>query len=131
MCEVNINPSFVITEEMFKKKLSQCKKNGAPGPDKITKQLLSELQDVVSLPLCIIFNNSLSSGVVPDDWRVANITSVFKKGNRSLAENYRPISLICVTYKIFATVVLRRLQLGGAEGRLTCTQFVFRSGRGT
>ena len=34
-------------------------------------------------------------------------------------ENYRPISLLCVTYKLFAALVLHRLQLAGAEDRLT------------
>ena len=104
MCDANIS-SFVVTEEMFKKRLSKVKKNGAPGPNKITQQVLSELQDVVALPLCIIFNKSLSTGEVPEDWKIANVTPVFKKGNRSLAANYRPISLTSIVCKILESLI--------------------------
>ena len=104
MCNVDIK-SFVVTEEMFKKRLSKVKKNGAPGPDKVTQQVLAELQDVVALPLCIIFNKSLNTGEVPEDWKLANVTPVFKKGSRSLAENYRPISLTSVVCKILESLI--------------------------
>lgn len=79
MCKAIISPTFIVSEEMFRKKLASVK-NGAPGPDMITKQLLSELEDVVAHPLCIILNKSLSTGEVPNDWRTANVTSVFQKG---------------------------------------------------
>ena len=79
MCEATINRIFTVTEEMFRKKLANVK-NGALGPDKITKRQLSELKDVVAQPICIIFNKSLSTGEVPEDWRIANVTPVFKNG---------------------------------------------------
>ena len=47
------------------------------------------------------------------------------------ADNYRPISLVCVAYKLFATLLLKRLQAAGAEERLTRSQFGFRRGCGT
>ena len=90
---------------MFRKRLAKTKQNGAPGPDKMTPKLLSELEDVVAVPLCIIFNKSLSSGEVPEDWRLAHVTPVFKKGSRSLAENYRPISLTSVVCKILESLI--------------------------
>ena len=104
MPNVNIG-SLVVNEEMFKKRLSKTKQNGAPGPDKITSKILSELADVVALPLCIIFNKSIRTGEVPDDWKIANVTPVFKKGSRSLAENYRPISLTSVICKILESLL--------------------------
>lgn len=45
--------------------------------------------------------------------------------------NYRPISLVCVAYKLFTSLLLRRLQDGGAEDRLTNSQFGFRRKLGT
>ena len=51
-----VRGTIAITEEMFKKRLSKVKKNGAPGPNNVTKLVLSELEDVVALPLTIIFN---------------------------------------------------------------------------
>ena len=67
----------------------------------------------------------------PKDWHVALVASIHKKGSVEDCDNYRPISLVCVTYKLFATVLLKRLKAAGAERRLTATQFGFRSGRGT
>ena len=57
--------------------------------------------------------------------------AIHKKGLVEDCNNYRPISLICVAYKLFAALLLRRLQSAGAERRLTSTQFGFRCGRGT
>jgi hypothetical protein len=43
--------------------------------------------------LTAIFNQSLKTGILPEDWLKANIAPIFKKGNKNLAENYRPVSL--------------------------------------
>jgi len=67
----------------------------------------------------------------PTDWCTADVVALFKKGDIEDPDNYRPISLVCVAYKIFAGLVLKRLQDGGAEDRLTKTQFGFRRKRGT
>lgn len=104
MCDVDIG-SLTVNEEMFKTRLSNIKQNGAPGPDKITPRILTELKEVVALPLCIIFNKSIRSGEVPNDWKIAHVTPVFKKGSRTLAENYRPISLTSIVCKILESLI--------------------------
>jgi len=55
--------------------------------------------------LTFIYNQSLSSGVVPEDWRTANIFALHKKGPKHLAENYRPISLTSICSKILEYIV--------------------------
>ena len=45
------------------------------------------------------------TGQLPDDWKLANVVPVFKKGNTSLAANYRPISLTCVSCKIMEHII--------------------------
>ena len=97
--------SLIVSEEMFKARLSKIKQNGAPGPDKITPRILTELKDVVALPLCMIFNKSIHTGQVPSDWKIAHVTPVFKKGSRTLAENYRPISLTSIVCKILESFI--------------------------
>ena len=116
ICNVDID-SLTVDEEMFVKRLSQTK-DGAPGPDKITQRILSELKDVVSQPLCLIFNKSLCSGEVPNDWRIAFVTPVFKKGSRSLAENYRPISLTSIVCKILESLICKIIVAHLSEHRL-------------
>ena len=70
-------------------------------------------------------------GAITIDWCSADVVAIFKKGNIEDPDNYRPISLVCVAYKIFASLLLKRLQDGGAEDRLTTSQFGFRRKRGT
>ena len=53
----------------------------------------------------VLFQASLDQGILPADWKSANIVPLFKKGNKSLPENYRPISLTSLTCKILEHVV--------------------------
>ena len=68
---------------------------------------------------------------VPDDWHLARVATLFKKGDPSECCNYRPICLVAVGYKIFAMILLKRLKAAGAENKVWRTQFGFRSGYGT
>ena len=67
-------------------------------------RLLRELADELACPVARIFRQSLDSGVVPEDWRDANVTPLYKKGSRQLAENYRPISLTSQLSKVFESI---------------------------
>ena len=62
---------------------------------------------------------------------MAHVSAIYKKGDVTSCGNYRPISLLCVTYKILAALLLGRLRQAGAEDRITKTQFGFRRARGT
>ena len=56
-------------------------------------------------PLFLIFTESLFSSVVPLDRKLANISSIYKKGSRSMAGNYRPVSLTCLASKLMESCV--------------------------
>ena len=43
-----------------------------------------------------LFQQSIDTGEIPKEWSLANICPLFKKGDRSLARNYRPVSLTCI-----------------------------------
>ena len=75
-------------------------------------------------------NKAWNEGSVPTSWHEATVAAIFKKGDPACCENYRPISLLAVGYKIFAAILLRRLKDAGAEDRIWPTQFGFRSGCG-
>ncbi len=64
-----------------------------------------EAAEQVSEMLTDIFNSSLESGQVPEDWRVANVTPLFKKGSREELGNYRPVSLTSVVGKVLETLI--------------------------
>ena len=59
----------------------------------------------MSLPLSIIFQNSISSGNLPEMWRLANVCPIFKNGNANEVVNYRPVSLTFIVCKIMETII--------------------------
>ena len=56
-------------------------------------RILRALEDELARPLAHILNNSVETGIIPEDWKSPNLTSIHKKGSRQEPRNYRPISL--------------------------------------
>ena len=81
----------------------------ACGPDMIPPKVLKELAPSIAPALTDLFNRSYRSGVMPEDWRNANVVPAFKKGKKTLAANYRPISLTCICCKLFEHVVTHHI----------------------
>ena len=83
--------------------------NKASGSDGISGQMLLICDESVVLPLGIIFKNILDTSVYPDLWKVADVTPIFKKEDKQLIKNYRPISLLPICGKIFEKLVFNKL----------------------
>ena len=98
-----------ITLKAVQKLVEKMNISKAAGPDLIPDRMLNmlllapELEPIVHA----IFTQSLDTGELPRDWSLANVAPIFKKGNRGLAENYRPVSLTCITCKLFRTHCLQ------------------------
>ena len=111
--ELNIpNPltNINITTEMVQKKLAKLRSDKSPGPDNVHPLLLKNLSDILADPLCRIFNTSLQSGKVPDVWKQGVVTAIFKKGKKSLASNYRAITLTSVICKLLEEFITEGLK---------------------
>ena len=63
----------------------------------------------IALSLASLFNKSLYSAVVPDEWKLANVAPVFKRGIKEHVQNYRPIFLLCIVLKVLERCVLNHI----------------------
>ena len=96
---------IVINREKVEKKLKALKPKLSPGPDRICPAVLHSMADILSEPLASIFAKCQQEGVVPADWKLSNVTSIFNKGSKSVPGNYRPVSLTCVICKVMESLV--------------------------
>ena len=92
--------------EQFLRQLDVSK---SPGQDGICTRVLKEAATELAPSLSSLFNFSLANGVLPQDWKDATITALYKKGDPHLPTNYRPISLLSVVSKVLERVVHVRL----------------------
>ncbi|PKU29183.1 rna-directed dna polymerase from mobile element hypothetical protein [Limosa lapponica baueri] len=76
------------------------------GLDGLHPRVLRELADVIAGPLSIIFERSWRTGKVPEDWRKADVISVFKKGKKEDPGNYRLVSLTSIPGKMMGWLIL-------------------------
>ena len=85
------------------------------GPELLHIRVLRTLEDMLCGPLNHIFNKSAETGIIPTDWKSANVTAIHKKGNRQEPGNYRSISLTSVGCKTMERLIKSKIiaHLGG------------------
>ena len=102
---------LIIPAGKVRKKLENLKPESAPGPDGITAFFLKTFAAQVASPLTVVFNKSLQEGVVPEDWRLANVTPIFKKGSKASPSNYRPVSLTSIPCRLMEACLRDEIML--------------------
>ena len=78
---------LIVTPQMVAKKMRDMKDNKSPRVDGVPPKLLLEIMEQFSIPLATVFNVSLEEGVVPLEWKEANMIVLFQKGSRNKSEN--------------------------------------------
>ena len=89
--------------------LSHLKTDKSAGIDGLSPRLLQHCAAGIAESLAIIFNYSFTSASFPTLWKRALVTPIFKKGDKKLPGNYRPISLLPVLSKVLERIVHNKL----------------------
>ena len=100
------NKPFSIQDEIVLDLLRKLDAYKSMGPDGLHPRVLRELAGVVAKTLSIIFQLSWLTADVPVDWRLANVTPIFKKGRKDDPDSYRSISLTSVPGKVMEWIIL-------------------------
>ena len=109
---------IVVTKEGVTKLLKGLNPSKALGPDELHPRVLKELATELGPLFAHLFQQSIDKGEIPKEWSLANICPLFKKGDRSLACNYRPVSLTCVPCKLLEHIVCSNIMAHLDEHRL-------------
>lgn len=98
---------ITATEKDVSDILKSLNVNKATGPDGISPKMLKEAGAAIVKPLTTLINMSLSTSLYPKDWKLANVLPLYKKNDRRLINNYRPISLLSCVSKVMERVVFK------------------------
>ena len=121
-----------INEAKVGAAIDALKEQSAAGPDGIPIRILKELRDELVRPLTKLFKESFESGKIPEDWREAIISPIFKKGSKAKPENYRPVSLTNIVGKLMERIVKNEIMEYIEQNDLMSnSQHGFRAGRST
>ena len=83
--------------------------NKAHGHDNISIRILKLSHKLILKLLKLLFENCLRTGIFPDQWKIANIVPIHKKGDKQLLKNYRSVSLLPVCGKVFQRIIFNDL----------------------
>ena len=104
----------------------------ACGPDRIPAFLLRCCAEEISSPLSYLFNKSMSTGLLPRDWVCSNVVPVFKRDDRHVSSNYRPISLTSIVVKTMERIIHSNLtSVLESHDLISVHQFGFRKHHST
>ena len=127
---IEVLENISIEPGIIKKYILELNIRKATGPDEIHTRVLREGVDSITEALRLIFIRSLTFGEIPQDWKLANVVPIFKKGRKDDVGNYRPVSLTCIVCKILEKIIKSSIWEHLDQHKLIRdSQHGFRSGR--
>lgn len=132
---IDHSPSSIYLVPVVEGELLRCLsqlKDGSAGHDCLKPTVIKQCKEFLVAPLTFIYNLSITEGCVPISLKYAYVTPVFKSGDQSLMNNYRPISVLPVFSKILERLIFNRLySFVTSKNFLSINQYGFRRGLST
>ena len=101
-------PTILLTE--VEHAIDMLRKEKALGPDGISNDVIKGTKSVLAPVFTDLFNYIIRTEIIPQQWTKSNIVLLYKKGDQFNIGNYRPISLVSNIYKLFAKIILKRIE---------------------
>ena len=121
-----------IVADKVVKIISKLNQNKSPGHDGIGNLIVKKVASIISKPLTDIFNLSLSTGIVPEQLKLAKVIPIYKKEDPKIFSNYRPVSVLPCFSKILDRLVFNRcMDYINKNDLLNEKQFGFRPNHST
>ena len=121
-----------ITEEIIYSTLTKLKSKSSTGKDNISMILIKDIMPIIITPILHLFNLSLESGFIPDNYKCAKVIPIHKSGATDKFDNYRPISILPALSKLLEKIVaLQMIRFLESQNILYAHQYGFRNNRDT
>ena len=123
-----------LTHEMLSKIVKTIKPKKSFGFDRVPTNVLLDSMPVTSESILLLYRKILASNEIPEQWKIARIIPVYKKGDKKNIENYRPISNLCAMAKLFERFILAALEKVENKNEMSLTgqdQHGFKKGHST
>ena len=119
-----VDNRFFMNQDDVKECILSLKPKKCEGFDRIPVCILVDAVELLLPPLTTLFRLIYDQKTIPDQWKMAKIIPVFKKGNKSHIENYRPIANQCSASKIYEKLILKQIHYLETVNKLdfTCKQ---------
>ena len=104
-----INDRNFMTENNVIKAIMSLKCKNCEGYDRIPQRILIDGIQYLAKPLSFLFEKIYETKQLPEQWLMAKVIPIFKKGSPNKIENYRPVANLCTISKIFEKLILQRL----------------------
>ena len=101
--------NIIISSDEIVSLIRNLNKGKAHGPDDISAHMVILCDDTIVIPLKLTYEQILTTGIFPDNWKSANLNPIHKKGDKQFINNYRSISLLPICGKIFEKIVFNQL----------------------
>ena len=133
---IDLNPQTMFLREVDEREVitavNECANKTSKDLNDISMMVIKNVIDVIAKPITYICNISFSSGIFPDELKIAKVVPLFKGEDEHLFTNYRPVSILPQLSKVLERLFFKRLESFIAKHALLSeNQFGFRNGKST